>query len=150
MIDYNNGFNLKELCDKYKITFETINMVIPKELRGSNKLKGKKWNKDILDNIKTLYENNISHQKIGEQVGLDHGTIKYILNNKLKIKTSDRDLRKNRPLGLRAKPILLEETNQVFLRGVQEAYEKLNISKVIINKSLKNNITWKGYTFKYK
>jgi hypothetical protein len=92
----------------------------------------------MLEQIKTLFNNNISHQKIGEQLGLDHGTIKYILNKKLKIDTSDRDLRKSRPLGLKAKPIILKETGDVFQRGVQEAYEKLNISKNIINKSLKN------------
>jgi hypothetical protein len=147
--DYNKGLNLKQICIKYKISPETLNMIIPKELRGSNKLKGKKWTSDMLEQIKTLFNNNISHQKIGEQLGLDHGTIKYILNKKLKIDTSDRDLRKSRPLGLKAKPIILKETGDVFQRGVQEAYEKLNISKNIINKSLKNQITWKGFTFSY-
>ena len=73
----------------------------------------------------------------------------YFFHKKLKIDTSDRDLRKSRPLGLKAKPIILKETGDVFQRGVQEAYEKLNISKNIINKSLKNQITWKGFTFSY-
>ena len=148
--DYNiNKLNLKQICDKYKISPETLSMIIPKELRGINKLKGKKWDSNILEQIKLLFNNNISHQKIGEELNLDHGTVKYILNKKLKIDTSNRDLRKNRPLGLKAKPILLKENNQIFLRGVQEAYEILKISKNIINKSLKDKITVNGYTFEY-
>jgi hypothetical protein len=147
--DYNNGFNLDQLCSKYKIGYEILNEIIPKEIRGSNKLKGKRWNKDILDIIKKLFEENISHQKIGEQVGLDHATVKYILNKKLKIDTSSRDLRTKRPKGLTSKSILLKETNQIFKRGIQEAHEILKISKYIINNSLKNNITCKGYTFIY-
>jgi membrane carboxypeptidase/penicillin-binding protein len=59
-------------------------------------------------------------------------TIKYILNEKLKINTSDRDLRKNRPLGLKSKPIILKETNQIFLRGVHEAYEILKMMRGVI------------------
>lgn len=147
--DYNKGLNLSQLCFKYKIGYEVLYEVIPKEQRGSNKLKGKRWNNEILSKVKELYEQNLSHQKIGEQVGLDHGTIKYILNNKLKIKTSNRDLRTKRPLGLKSKPIFLKETNQIFKRGIQEAYEVLGITKYIISNSLKNNITYKGYTFSY-
>ena len=147
--DYNNGFNLDQLCLKYKIGYEILNEIIPKKLRGSNKLRGKKWNKEVLDIIEKLFKENISHQKIGEQVGLDHATVKYILNKKLKIDTSNRDLRTKRPQGLTSKSIMLKETNQIFKRGVQEAHEILNINKYIINKSLKNNITYKGYTFKY-
>lgn len=147
--DYNNGLNLKQISVKYKICPETVNMIIPKEIRGGNKLKGKRWTSDMLNQIEILFKNNISHQKIGEQLGLDHGTVKYILNKKLKINTSDRDLRENRPLGLRSKPVILKETGETFHRGVSEAYEKLNISKTTINKSLKNQITWKGYTFEY-
>jgi hypothetical protein len=147
--DYNNGLNLKQICSKYKISHETLNMIIPEELRGKNKMKGKKWDSSILGQIQISFNNGLSHQKIGELFNLDHGTIKYILNEKLKINTSDRDLRKNRPLGLKSKPIILKETNQIFLRGVHEAYEILKISKNIINKSLKDKITWRGYTFEY-
>jgi hypothetical protein len=147
--DYNNGLNLDQLCLKYKIGYEILNEIIPKKLRGSNKLRGKRWNKETLDIIKKLFKENVSHQKIGEQVGLDHATVKYILNKKLKIDTSSRDLRTKRPKGLTSKSILLKETNQIFKRGVQEAHEILKISKYAINNSLKNNITYNGYTFIY-
>ena len=147
--DYDKGLNLSQLCSKYKIGYDVLYEVIPKELRGSNKLKGKRWNKEILEKVEKLYKENNSHQKIGEHVELDHGTVKYILNNKLKIKTSDRDLRKNRPLGLTSKPIKLIETNQIFNGGISEANKILNISRYIITKSLKEQITFKNYTFKY-
>lgn len=147
--DYNKGLNLEQLCEKYKVGYDIIYEVIPKKLRGANKLKGKRWNKEILGTIKKLFEENVSHQKIGEQVGLDHGTVKYILNNKLKINTSKRDLRTKRPKGLTSKPIQLKETGQVFQRGIQEACEVLGMNKHIITKSLKENITYKGYTFIY-
>jgi len=147
--DYNKGINIKELCKKYKICLETLLMILPEEIRGSNKLWGKRWDKNILNKIKILYKENLSHQKIGEQVGLDHGTVKYILNNKLKINTTERDLRTKRPRGLTTKPILYVETNQTFKGGVNEAYDKLKIPKYIIRNSLKINSTFKGYTFKY-
>jgi predicted DNA-binding protein (UPF0251 family) len=149
LIDYNKGLNLRQLCVKYKISPETLNMIIPKESRGGNKLKGKKWTSDILEQIKILFKNNISHQKIGEQLGLDHGTIKYILNKKLKINTSDRDLRAKRPKGLCGKPIKHIETQKEYL-SINHAKEELNISRSIIQRSLKENKTiQEKYTFMY-
>jgi hypothetical protein len=146
--DYDEGLNLIQLCNKYKISPETLNIIIPPELRGSNKLKGKKWNEGILIKIKNLYEQNISHQKIGEEVGLDHGTVKYILNNKLKIKTSERDLRTKRPKGLCSKKILLVEENKEF-NSISEAANLLKISKSQITLSLKEGKQVnKKYTFK--
>ena len=147
--DYNNGSNLKQICIKYKISPETLNMIIPKEIRGGNKLKGKKWASDILGKIKELYENEYSHQKIGEQLGLDHGTVKYILNKKLKINTKERDLRTKRPKGIGAKKIILIEKNIIY-NSIKEASDLLNISVSNIRLSLKEGKQVnKKYTFEF-
>jgi hypothetical protein len=147
--DYNNGLNLKQICEKYKIGPETLNMVLPKEIRGANKLKGKKWTKDILEQVKTMFEDNISHQKIGEKLNLDHGTVKYILNKKLKIDTKKRDLRTKRPKGIGSKKIILIEENKIF-DSISEAASILNISvsniRLSLNTGKKVN---KKYTFKF-
>jgi len=147
--DYNNGLNLKEICSKYKIGMKLVYEVIPKEIRGINKLKGKNWNEDTLNNIKELYSKNISMDIIGKQLNLDSSVVRYILNTKLNILTNERDLRNKRPKGIRSKPIILLETNQIFERGIQGAHEELKISKTLITKSLKENITYKGFTFRY-
>jgi predicted DNA-binding protein YlxM (UPF0122 family) len=124
-------------------------MIIPKDLRGSNKLKGKNWNEETLKLINDLYNQGYSHQKIGELTNIDHGNIRYILKTKLKIETDKRDLRKSRSKGIGTKKIVMIEENMCF-NSISEASSKLNISRSNIILSLKTGKQVnKKYTFKY-
>ena len=110
-----------------------------------NKLLGKHWNKETVNKVKELYNKNYSHQKIAEIANIDHATVRYILINKLGINTKERDLRSKK----KSKYFILQETGQIFKEGIKKASKVLKISSYIISKSLKENRSLKGFTFRY-
>lgn len=151
LFKYNNGVKLYELSKEYKCNIETLCLIIPKEIREINRgnQTSKKWNKDIIPIIQKLYNQGKPIYKIGEELSIDSASIRHILITHLHIDTSKRDLRTQRPKGLKTKSIKHVETNKIY-NSILEASKELNITRSIINRSLKENKTVQGkYTFSY-
>lgn len=148
---YKNGVKLYELSKEYKCGIETLCLIIPKEIREINRgnQNNKKWNENIIPIIQKLYNQGKPIYKIGEELNIDPASIRHILITHLQIDTSKRDLRTQRPKGLKTKPIKHIETGIIY-NSILDASQKLNITRSIINRSLKENKTiQQKYTFSY-